>query len=136
VLQIKSGTQTKRQCVRCYLSSDLLSAVESRAQLRTVAAQQAFRQRMLDSKSPQDAEDLSRRCGTHADASGMWGFAGESEEACECAASGACVANCNMRSLCMLQPPETQLLPTTDCIRIPHTRGMHRFLVFGREVST
>lgn len=85
VLQIKSGVKTKRQCVRCYLTTDLLSAVEQQADMRTLASQQHIRDQILDAAttSQQAAEVVCKEYGTHPEQCGLWGFDGEDNLACE-----------------------------------------------------
>jgi hypothetical protein len=86
VLQVKSGIKTKRQCVRCYLATDLLAAVQHQAQLRTLACQQHIRATICEAAitSQQAAEAICKEYGTHPEECGLWGFDGEHNPQCKC----------------------------------------------------
>lgn len=86
VLQILSGVQTKRQCCRCYITSHELSAVELRAELRTLEKQQCIRRHILRTYSTSTKKAGDAVCsefGTHPDNCGLSGLAGEDKDACK-----------------------------------------------------
>lgn len=95
VSQILSG-QTKRQCVRCYITSDKLAAVELSAKHRSLELQQQIRKRIAEKYTiSKKAGDQERsEYGTYPDGCGLFGFDGEDHESCKQQYSDACSVFC------------------------------------------
>lgn len=112
VCQIRSGVQATSQCIRCFMLTEYLADVHTRAGPRTLAAVRSLQAAVRAAPTAEAREDLCRQAGIHPQDCGHLGFAGEDGAACECC---ACEPDCWVPAGCSVRawrvPAADPLLP-------------------------